>query len=106
MLTAKEVLGKQERKILTTTNIPKIIGVVYKFKGFYNETLYVSYDGSFLRYIDKKELNKINTTDELILILNEYIRADDDYNNVRMKPAYFTECFSEDDIKKLKRYHF
>lgn len=32
MIKAKKVLGKQDKKVLKTTNFPEIIGVVYKLK--------------------------------------------------------------------------
>ena len=109
MLKAKKVLGKKDKKVLKTINHPELTGVIYKFKGEIGETLYASYDGSDLRYIGDElyeKLDEIKTTKELLKELEGYRSLHDNDYKKSMKPAFFTQDFSKEDLEKLKKYHF
>lgn len=109
MIKAKKVLGKKDKKILKTTNHPEITGVIYKFKGEIGETLYASYDGSNLIYVGDElyeKLDEIKTTKKLLKELEGYRSLHNNDYKKPMKPAYFTEDYTKEDLKKLNEYHF
>lgn len=111
MIKANKVLKKKKSNILKTTNYPKVTGIVYKLKGEIGETLYVSYDNSYdcLRYVGddlQEDLKNLKTKEELLEKLSKYRSLhDNDYKKV-MKPIYFTDDYTEKDLKKLYKYNF
>lgn len=109
MIKAKKVLGKQDKKVLKTTNFPEITGVIYKLKGEIGETLYVSYDGCNLIYVGdelQNNLSDIKTKKKLLKELEGYRSLHDNDYKKPMKPVFFTNDYTEEDLNELKKYHF
>lgn len=111
MIKAKKILKRKKDKMLKTSNYPKISGIIYKFKGALEETLYASYDSNCdcLRYVGDKlfdSLKKIKNKEELYDELKNYKSLHDNDYGKMMKPVYLTEDYTKENIRKLKKYAF